>query len=69
MGLVRPRIKTLTMRNKTNAELIELITKAAKELERRRVKNELPASATEDEGSGDVDEGEGGDHPPDPKFP
>ena len=51
------------MQSKTNAELLQLITDAAAELERRRQQNEGSQR------DGEEDEGEGGDHPPDPKFP
>lgn len=53
------------MQDKSNEELLALITQAAAELERRRQANGLPATTDE----GEEDEGEGGDHPPDPKFP
>ncbi len=52
------------MKNKSNAELIQLIADATAELELRRLANEQ--ASTTDEGG---EEEEGGDRPPDPKFP
>lgn len=52
----------MNLTNKTNEELIKLISDAAAELEKRRQANESQATTLDDTDGG-------GDHPPVSKFP
>ncbi len=53
----------MKLENKTNVELLQLIAEAAEELKKRTVVN---PQSTEDEGEGEDDGDEGGEHPDDP---